>query len=172
LTGPTGYTGPAGIIGPTGVTGATGSVGLTGPTGVAGPAKAAFRAKMATDQTVPSGVNTKINFASKAFDNLNTYDSTNSRWTPPPGIVFIGAGVYFSARVANNAFPLVIIYKNGLAMAQNGVPTSTNASPEMTVVDQASGTDYYEVYVNTAATGAGATVQAINLGTLFYGAVL
>lgn len=150
----------------------TGPIGVTGPTGVQPPAKAAFRAKMAVDQIIPSNVNTKIKFATKVFDNALTYDSTNTRWTPPAGIVFIGAGIFFSAGVRSSAYPLVMIYKNGTNIAQNGIPTSTNASPEMTVVDQANGTDYYEVYANCAASGTGATVQAINFATLFYGAVL
>jgi hypothetical protein len=128
---------------------------------------------MTTDQTgIPDNVATKMNFRTKVFDINNKYDSTNSRWTPAAGVVMLGAGLFFTAGVRNNVFPQVLVYKNGAAIAQSGAQTSTNASnSQVTVVDQANGTDYYECYAQTPASGS-ATVGASNFVTQFYGAAL
>jgi hypothetical protein len=179
-TGNTGITGPVGLTGPTGssLTGPTGpvgsaSTGATGPTGISGN-KDAFRAKMASNQTnVVDSVNTKLVFGTKVFDINNKYDSTNSRWTPAAGAVILGAAISIQATLAKNTLPQVLIYKNGTVIAQNGSTTvagTTNA--QVGVVDQASGTDYYECYANVNTSGSGnATILAVNFVTMFWGAV-
>jgi hypothetical protein len=153
----------------------TGSTGTTGPTGSSPPTKDAFRAKMATNQTgIASGVDTKLAFGSKVFDVSTKYDSTNSRWTPSAGVVALGAAISILATLAKNTLPQVMVFKNGICIAQNGSTTvagTTNA--QVAVVDLASGTDYYEAYCNVNTQGSGtATVVAVNFVTMFWGALL
>jgi hypothetical protein len=150
--------------------------GPSGPTGATGPVfsvlKDAFRAKMTTDQSITVTTNVKMLFGTKVFDVNIKYDSTNSRWTPAAGIALIGAGIYFSGGLANNSFPTVMIYKNGALLAQNSALSAATASPEITVIDQCNGADYYEVYVNVTPAHGSASVQAINAATSFYGSLL
>ena len=110
---------------------------------------------MAINQTgIADGVNTKIGFTSEVFDVNNKYDLTNSRWTPAAGVVIVGAGLYFSAGVRNNTFPQAMIFKNGICIGQNGAQSvSNNAYTDVTVVDFANGTDYYECYGVAASSG-------------------
>jgi hypothetical protein len=179
VTGPTGDFGPTGRTGPTGTAGIAGPTGVTGPPGVTGPtgtlpaARDAFRAKMTSNQIgIANNVNTKMVFTTEVFDINNRYDSTNSRWTPTAGVVILGAGLYFSAGVRNNTFPQAMIFKNGICIGQNGAQSIANAAyTDVTVVDQANGTDFYECYC-TASSSATSTVTAINFATMFYGALL
>jgi hypothetical protein len=149
-----------------------GGVGPTGPTGAL-TSKDAFRAKLSANQTgIANNVNTRVRFNTKVFDVNNKYDTTNFRWTPHAGPVLIGAGLTFTAGVRTNTSPQVLIYKNGAAIAQNGVETDvSSASTQVMVVDLANGTDYYECYCN-ASSGATSTIGAVNFVTSFYGAAL
>jgi hypothetical protein len=129
---------------------------------------------MTTNQTgVGDKVNTKLNFGTKVFDINNKYDSTNSRWTPVAGVVVLGAGVSIPSGVAKNTLPQVMVYKNGSVLVQNGAQTAGNrANAQVSVVDQASGTDYYECWCNIDAGGTTSTIEAVNFITTFWGAVL
>jgi hypothetical protein len=153
--------------------GLTGATGVTGPTGSLPAIKDAFRAKLSTDQVgIANSVNTKMNFNTKVFDVNNRYDATNFRWTPLAGVVHLGAGLFFSSGVRNNVFPQVMIFKNGACIAQNGAQSTGNAAyTQVDVIDQASGTDYYECYCNSPSATT-TTVAAINFVTTFYGALL
>ena len=59
----------------------------------AGTASIGFRAnRNGTDQTgVASATTTLISFNNEAFDDGNCFDTTNARWTPPAGLVWLGA---------------------------------------------------------------------------------
>jgi hypothetical protein len=128
---------------------------------------------MSINQTgIASNVNTRMAFNTKVFDVNNKYDSTNYRWTPSAGTVIIGAGLLFSAGIRNNTTPQVLIFKNGGCIAQSGAQTTTDSSiSPVSVVDLASGTDYYECFCNANSTGT-ATVAAVNFVTMFWGAAL
>ena len=151
------------------------ATGPTGPAGVPLPTKDAFRAKLATDQTgIADAVNTKLKFTTKVFDVNTKYDATNFRWTPAAGVVVLGGAITILATLQKNTLPQVLLFKNGVAIAQNGstsVAGTTNA--QVGVVDLANGTDYYECYCNVNTQGGGAaTVQAVNFITMFWGALL
>lgn len=123
--------------------------------------KPRFSASTSSSQTSISSA-TKINFATEAFDIGGHYDnSTNYRWTPPAGLVWLHAelGSQFTADEAESQ---IYIYKNGSSFRSKyyiqRLNLLNNTSMEIMAIDRASGTDYYEIFVvgdgNTAIGGA------------------
>jgi hypothetical protein len=112
----------------------------------------AFQAVRNTQQSVTSGVLTKVLFNVEVIDTNNCYDTTLARFTPNV------AGYYFiSSQIAavDNSGPaayagIIVIYKNGSgqiagrsAYADNGANTvSVN-----TMIYMNGTTDYLEIYV-------------------------
>lgn len=105
--------------------------------------------KNGTDQTaIPSETYTKITFGTEAFDRRSCYDAAASRFTPQNGRVRLKASVNFTAGIVAAQVYILAIYKNGnpwkrqIATAHytNGLHMSVEA------VDEAGGTDYYEVF--------------------------
>lgn len=113
---------------------------------------AKFRAhKNATDQTVSASTTTKATFGTEAYDVGALYDTTNSRWTPPAGKIRLHFRIY-AFTLSNNDNFTVFIYKNGAELERkNVVMLLGQNSNEITVVDSANGTDYYEAFANSAA---------------------
>lgn len=109
-----------------------------------------FRAnKNATDQTsITHDVQTKITFTTEVFDIGGYYDATNSKWTPPAGRVLLTSTLYWTTNVVIGDGSAVYIYKNGSAMSQDLLYAAKTASVQVksVVIDDANGTDYYEVY--------------------------
>jgi hypothetical protein len=136
--------------------GPTGSTGAPGPAGVTGPmlSKDAFNATKNATQTLTSGALTKVTFGSTTV-NTNSYFSTaNSRWTPPAGNVVLSANVVVD-NINKSIVQIGYIYKNGAKIYQGsafGVAQLTSATLQLTAIDNANGTDYYEVWVNATGT--------------------
>jgi hypothetical protein len=137
----------------------------------------AFSANLSANQSVSSGVNTKVALNVKsstgnatAFDTNGYFDAvTNYRFTP------LIAGYYqFTGCAApyatNNTSGSSFIYKNGAAVAQSGgAVTSINGSqyiPVSTVLYMNGSTDYVELY--GVVTGTASTLFASNSGTTAY----
>lgn len=90
----------------------TGTLALTSdiPSGSSGPA---FRVYVSNSQSIPSNVETTVQFTSKTFDTANCYSTSTYRFTPTV------AGYYqfnFSVAYNNNAVGAngAFIYKNGV----------------------------------------------------------
>jgi hypothetical protein len=145
-----GGNGAAGIIivkeyygGPQGAQGPQGPQGTPGPTTPAD----AFVATLSADQTgVAANTWTKVNFNTSTYNQNGKFNTSNGRWTPSAGPVQIEAQLSASA----SATTIVGIYKNGTLWKQ--MPGSAGWVT-VSVVDTASGTDYYEcwVFLGTAA---------------------
>lgn len=109
--------------------------------------------KNGTDQTgLIHGAYTKITFGTERFDVGGFYDTTNSRWTPPAGLVQLNAHIWCSQNAASTSTPTFVakIIKNGSADVGAGVGTAQVGAPglafaNVSCVDNASGTDFYEV---------------------------
>ena len=120
-------------------------------TGVGGNTPA-FAAKRVSQQTANQGTATKVQFNSEIYDSDGKYDhTTNYRFTPTV------AGVYvFHAQVSNNnlynqAMLKIFFRKNGSTI-MTGVVTGNNSTSNrdhtvnISMVDVANSTDYYEVW--------------------------
>lgn len=115
-----------------------------------------FRAnKNAVDQTgIANAVDTKVTFTTEVFDTGGYYDNTNSKWTPPSGIVDVNCNLYVSAGVTTFAYAQV--WKNGAVVVRGPVSYHVaDAGATVRLIDAANGTDFYECYVliNSAGTG-------------------
>lgn len=139
-------------------------------TGVA--AAACFRAhKNGTDQSsISSATWTKLTFGSEAFDVGGHFDTTNARWTPPAGPVRLSAQAHLLSGTVDDAYAYIAIYKNGSALVQKVrvVKGTKDQAFDITVNDVASGSDYYEAYVNFGGTGNKA-VSGNSMWTFFCG---
>ena len=130
----------------------------------------AFSAYLSANQSVSSGVTTKVALNTKSFDTANAFDSTtNYRFTPLVAgyYQFVGcAGPYATNNTSGTSF----IYKNGSSVAQGGgAVTSINGSqyiPVSTIVFMNGSTDYVELYGTV--TGTASTLFATNSGTTAY----
>ena len=162
VTGPTGAQGIQGVTGPTGNTGSTGSIGSTGPTGNAA-AVVAFRADFGGTNFsgfAGSSAFTKLALNNKVFEvGGSHYDNvTNFRWTPPAGVVAISACLATAdpITIAVGQYVIPAIFKNGVRIAEGiQMQAFANKADGTTVlfVDQANGTDFYELFGVVQATG-------------------
>lgn len=111
--------------------------------------RASFSAhKNGTDQSIATSSATKVTFGTEIFDVGSAFAS--STWTPPAGTVFICAHLTCSSVTAQ--YPIYLrIYKNGsqYKYAHGTADTAQAASASVSIIDQANGTDYYEVYVSS-----------------------
>ncbi len=116
------------------------------------PLKAAFSAhKNGSNQSIGSTSATKVTFGTELFDDGGYFDAaTNYRWTPPAGRHWIGAR---AATTGLSDLVSLNLYKNGsLFRKLDSRETGTSENPDLagsTIVD-ASGTDYYEIFVDSA----------------------
>jgi len=131
--------------------------------------RACFVAKKSVDQTFSSATFTKITFPSATLNVGGNYDEVNSRWTPPAGVVEITANLLF-AGMTSGQLVNASIYKNGeqlMRMRRNCVNAIEGVS--VSVIDEASGNDYYEVW----AYGVGSPYITYSIDdTIFYGKTL
>lgn len=116
---------------------------------------AAFYAhKNGVDQTgMTHNAYTKVTFGTEKFDIGGLFDTTNSRWTPPAGLVQLNVSLWWSAHAQSTSSPSFVlkIIKNGSADVFAGVGTAVSGYPGTAIahvagVDLATGTDYYEVF--------------------------
>jgi hypothetical protein len=98
----------------------------------------------------------------------NFSTASNGMWTPPAGKVLINAGLYFT-NLTGNADSYIAIYKNGAIFRQGKFYTNTTVlGMNISFIDNASGTDYYQVYCYLGAVNVGAGGGTLNAGSLTY----
>ncbi|UGA46657.1 hypothetical protein HU230_0011695 [Bradyrhizobium quebecense] len=132
--------------------------------------------KNGTDQTgVASGTYTKVTFGTKLYDVDNTFDAvTNSRWTPPAGIVLIDASVWVTGTWPAGTPITAVIYKNGVAFRGGFIDTglANDGVGSISMTDSANGTDYYELFCQVNTTSGTATFKGNTTWTWIMGTVL
>lgn len=114
--------------------------------GVAAPA---FSAYLNTSQSIPTGVDTKVQFNTEVFDTASCYDTSTYRFTPTV------AGYYqvtVSVRDQTGAGAGTIranIWKNGAVIATSIVLNNANGMTSMTtnLIYMNGSTDYLEGYM-------------------------
>lgn len=123
--------------------------------------------KNGTDQTgIVSATWTKVTFGTADWNDSSLYDTTNSRWTPPAGKVKLTAAVYLSVGAVDQAQSLLAIYKNGSAFRYVAIANASGSNGFVlngSCNANASGTDYFEVYVY----GGGAGDKTISGNTAY-----
>ena len=109
----------------------------------------AFVAYPATNQVGwPATTYVSMSFNAAVLNVGSHFDTSTRRWTPPAGKVSITLNCYFTSMEVGS-YGLLAIYKNGAVFRQVGAQTLSPAnvfSVNLTSVDLASGTDYYEAY--------------------------
>ena len=117
-------------------------------------------ASTTTGQTnLPDCAYIKLNMPNEVCDTGNHYDPTLSRWTPPAGPIIIQGQVWVgdvSQGSGGYTDFVAKVYKNGAGITtgigtQSGFPGWPVAP--ICCVDNANGTDYYEVYIFTTSPG-------------------
>jgi hypothetical protein len=149
----------------------TGTIITTGSTFAGtGPA---FSVYLSTNQTVTSGVFTKLQANTEEFDTASCYDNaTNYRFTPNiAGYYQINGNVFLSASTALNSSAGCFIYKNGSRFKDGTLSVSANTGASLFSVVSAlvylnGSTDYVELY--GIATGTGTLAFAANAPTVCY----
>ena len=128
--------------------------------------------KNGTDQTgISSATETKMTAGTEVWDVGGYYDAANSKWTPPAGKVRLSAYAYFTAGIVDQALYLAVIYKNGSALRYGPAVEASGTSTTgvfVDILDDANGTDYYEVYVSGNGAGNKTIVGTASL-TYFQG---
>ena len=137
---------------------------LLTPAGV----KPCFAAYKGSNQTITANP-TKITFTTEELDAGGYYDASNSKWTPPAGVVFVEASAQFTD-ILDGTLVEFLIYKNGSSVARCNRLCATTDALRATYIGAANGTDYFEVYV--ACVDPSWTVYGIQAATRFTGTML
>lgn len=128
-----------------------------------------FKAVKSADQTgITSGAATKVTFPNEVEDVGSAYNTGNSRWTPSAGHVFLFASLVCSNNITG---AVVEIRKNGAVITSCGRfdPILGAVQTQISVLDEANGTDYYEVYVTAYTSSGTVTVDDSDTQTYFCG---
>ncbi|WP_456723046.1 hypothetical protein [Bradyrhizobium sp. USDA 4350] len=132
--------------------------------------------KNGVDQTgITSAVATKVTFGTKLFDPDGCFDNTtNYRWTPPAGKVVITAALWLTGTWPSANTSTIQVYKNGAQFRGgfNDGGVANDATCFVTIVDDANGTDFYELYASAATTSGTVTVKGNSTWSFFMGTVL
>jgi len=123
--------------------------------------------KNAVDQTGISSAT--LTFGTEVFDVGGYYDTSTSRWTPPPGRYRIHARVLISAGVVDQTAYTLSLAKNGTAAYSGVIRASGNGSFSMDISESvnSSGTDFWEVQITSG--GANISVSGAIAFTTFSG---
>lgn len=128
--------------------------------------------KNGTDQTgIASATYTKLTFGTESFDVGGHFDTATGRWSPPSGVHRISAMALFAAsNIVDQSDYRIAIYQNGSPLHQYVARASGtgNLSVGITALVEASGTDFFEVYVYGGGAG-DKTVSGSTLNTFFCG---
>lgn len=129
---------------------------------------ASFRAEKSGSQSLGSATSTKVTFDTEIFDNGAYFDTANSRWTPPSGIVMLGGQIDLNV---TSGTATVFLRKNGTNVAEFEAMASgdTYDKVNFSYLDTCDGDDYYEVFVTTTAGTQSVTASVTSVTTFFWG---
>jgi hypothetical protein len=100
-----------------------------------------------TAQNIPSGVDTKIDFAIENTDDANAFNTTTDEWTiPSTGFYHIYATMRFSPFPLNQ-FVEIVIYVNGTATKFNNHYISNDANFDVSADLKLNANDKVSIYV-------------------------
>mgnify|MGYP003667393870 CR=1 FL=1 len=128
-----------------------------------------FRAAMGGDQSIPQNTVTKLVFNSEVYDTASKYaPSTNYRWTPAAGAVFIHAQTQMNINA--NVLNQLMLYKNGSEIQTAAYKQYSGArTANLSFISTCNGSDYFELYYHHNDSGA-ESLQAND--STFFGMVI
>jgi len=132
-----------------------------------GPAFSAY--KFAANQSLTSGVYTKVTFDTESFDTNNNFAS--SRFTPTVAGYYQINGRVDVETSGSITRVLIAIWKNGVESIRGGDMLAGNAVVVSDVVYCNGTTDYLEIYTYTTGTSLVARSQPYNM-TYFSGSMI
>ena len=114
-----------------------------------------FYASASSGTACASGAETKIAFATEAYDINGDYASGDSKWTPPKGYYIIHAMLSCPCPAGLSSYSysaMVIIYKNGVKTYEGDQEmmrynSTSTVSTDITATVYSSGTDYWEIHL-------------------------
>lgn len=118
---------------------------------------------------VTTGIFTKVTFSTKEFDQNNSFNVGTSRFTPPAGKYLLCGATGITGGIANQRL-VIGLMKSG-ANVKNSATTVGGANPfgvAGTWVVDASGTDYFEIFVFQDSGGT-ETFSGASVDTYFMG---
>lgn len=120
-----------------------------------------FVAYLSSGPNVPNEAWTKINFNTVSYNVGSYFNTSTYRWTPPAGAVrllfsWFGGGAYLGTPVYLGLYKNGVFFKTAIGSALS----TTVAGGQVSAVDVANGTDYYEAYVFLYTGSTAATVSA------------
>lgn len=131
------------------------------------------RAKLTSNQDIPSGVNTKVAFATVVADENGEFSTGSNRFTCKwPGLYTFHGQVGFTASLSTNT-SYIFLLVNGSSVSPSVYATSVLGDTLMRIT----GTlylkkgDYVEIYVSQAS-GSDRTIGSTDLVTVFEAAML
>jgi hypothetical protein len=136
-------------------------------------AKVGFSAhKNGANQSIPAATQTKVTFGTEIYDIGSFYDPALARWTPPAGLVHIDAGLMI-AGAATGFVSICSVYKNGAILKSGNLAPAPDGSvgTQVSIDDEANGTDFYEVFASVPPTST-ATITGAAQATFFMGHLL
>lgn len=113
-----------------------------------------------------SGTPTFVGFPTPYINQGGYYNQNTGAWVPPAGFVLLNAQLSFTAAVDSSC--IIYIYKNGHEIGRSARHLAANAatgnnSLALTMIDYASGSDYYQVWASQqAASGTPSVVGNAN----------
>lgn len=115
-----------------------------------GPAFNAYMVNGNANQSVTSGVATKVKIDTEEFDTNSNFDTSNYRFTPTvAGYYNIIGQVYGSGTSVSVTF--AAIYKNGSEVSRNQI-TTAGVTTTASIIYMNGSTDYVELYGSVTAT--------------------
>ena len=125
--------------------------------------KFSFSVSKTNSQTgVVAITETKVTFGTVNWNIGGFYDGT-SKWTPPPGLIRLSALVAFAdANMEDLGTQYLVFYKNGASFRYGSLQRTGAAQGDYlngTILDNAGGADYYEVYAYTTTSAGTATIN-------------
>jgi hypothetical protein len=127
--------------------------------GAAGSKSGAIAVPSANQTGIANETFTKVAFGTTTVNDGSLFNTTTSRWTPPVGKCFIAARAYFTGILLGTPISLAV-YKNGVLAHQNLLASAADyGSGSIQYADNASGTDYYEIFASVMTSGT-ATITA------------
>jgi hypothetical protein len=120
--------------------------------------------KGGVDQTgIASATSTKLTFATEEWDIGGYYDASSSVYLPPAGKYHFTADVIVTAGLTDQSVCFVALYKNGDNYKSGSSLRASGTGylgPVMSVLANANGSDYFEVYFFCDGTGT-KTIQGV-----------
>lgn len=146
------------------------------PAGGGGSSPGGFSAhKNATAQTgLSSSVLTKVTFGTTVFNTGSYFSTSTSKYIPRAGVVHISGQLYFTGTFAVGNSAVISIYKNGVEFKTGFIyaARTNNAIAQISIDDNASGTDEYELYASIQVDSGTGTINGSPMYSFFTGTVV